>query len=51
MTNIFQMVKDYAARNFFIDVEDKIPIFICSVGGICLTLLTSVLRVTLTQTN
>lgn len=33
MTNIFEMVKEYAARNFFIDVEDKIPIFICSVGG------------------
>jgi hypothetical protein len=27
------MVQNYAARNFFIDVEDKIPIFICSVGA------------------
>lgn len=31
--NIFRMIQDYAARNFYIDVEDKIPIFICSIGS------------------
>jgi len=31
--NIFRMVTQYAQQNFFIDVEDKIPIFICSVGA------------------
>ena len=31
--NIFNMVADYADKNYFVDVADKIPIFICSVGA------------------
>ena len=31
--NIFRMIQDYAAKNFYVDVEDKIPIFICSIGS------------------
>lgn len=31
--DIFQTVEDYALANHFIDVEDKIPIFLCSIGA------------------
>lgn len=31
--NIFQKIQAYAKRNYFVDVEDKIPIFVCSVGA------------------
>tara|TARA_B100000424_G_C22943246_1_gene501842 strand:- start:434 stop:1768 length:1335 start_codon:yes stop_codon:yes gene_type:complete len=31
--DIFDMVMEYAAKNYYIDVEDKIPVFVCSVGG------------------
>ena len=31
--NIFKKTQEFATRNFFIDVEDKIPIFLCSIGG------------------
>lgn len=31
--NIFQLVQEYARENHFVDIEDKIPIFICSIGG------------------
>ena len=29
--DIFKAVENYARKNHFIDVEDKLPIFICSV--------------------
>jgi len=31
--DIFKAVENYARKNHFIDVEDKLPIFICSVGA------------------
>jgi hypothetical protein len=31
--NIFEKTNEFARRNYFVDVEDKIPIFLCSVGG------------------
>ncbi len=31
--NIFTQVQEYARRNFYVDVDDKIPIFICSIGA------------------
>ncbi len=31
--NVFQKTQEFADRNFFIDVADKIPIFLCSIGG------------------
>ena len=31
--NIFNEVLDFAERNHYVDVADKIPIFLCSVGG------------------
>jgi hypothetical protein len=31
--NIFEKTIEFARRNYFVDVEDKIPIFLCSVGG------------------
>lgn len=31
--NVFEKTIEFAQRNYFIDVEDKIPIFLCSVGG------------------
>lgn len=31
--NIFDKTIDFAKRNHFVDIEDKIPIFLCSVGG------------------
>lgn len=31
--NIFDKSIEFAQKNYFIDVEDKIPIFLCSLGG------------------
>lgn len=31
--NIFDEVNDFVTRNYYVDVEDKIPIFICSIGS------------------
>ena len=31
--NVFDKTIEFARRNYFVDVEDKIPIFLCSVGG------------------
>ena len=31
--DIFNLVETYASDNFFIGVEDKIPVFLCSVGA------------------
>jgi hypothetical protein len=31
--NIFDKTIEFAQRNYFVDVEDKIPIFLCSIGG------------------
>lgn len=31
--DIFDLVAQYAEENFFVDVADKIPIFICSIGA------------------
>lgn len=31
--NIFKRVLDFCERNYIIDVEDKVPIFLCSIGG------------------
>ena len=31
--NILEKTNEFARRNYFVDVEDKIPIFLCSVGG------------------
>ena len=31
--NIFDKTVEFAHRNYFVDVEDKIPIFLCSIGG------------------
>ena len=31
--NVFEKTIEFAQRNYFVDVEDKIPIFLCSVGG------------------
>jgi len=31
--NIFDKTNEFARKNYFIDVEDKIPIFLCSIGG------------------
>ena len=31
--NIFDNIKDFARRNHYVDVEDKVPIFICSIGA------------------
>ena len=31
--NVFEKTIEFARRNYFVDVEDKIPIFLCSVGG------------------
>lgn len=31
--NIFNEVNDFVTRNYYVDVEDKIPIFICSIGS------------------
>lgn len=33
MTDIFDDVLDFAAKNHLIDVEDKLPIFLCSIGA------------------
>ena len=30
--NIFDTLQDYVKRNHYIDVEDKVPVFICSIG-------------------
>ena len=31
--NVFDKITEFAQRNYYVDVEDKIPIFLCSVGG------------------
>jgi hypothetical protein len=31
--NIFDRMLDFCKRNHIIDVEDKVPIFLCSIGG------------------
>jgi hypothetical protein len=31
--NIFDKTIDFAKRNHFVDIEDKVPIFLCSIGG------------------
>jgi hypothetical protein len=31
--NVFKKTIEFAQRNYFVDVEDKIPIFLCSIGG------------------
>jgi len=31
--NVFDKTIEFARRNYFVGVEDKIPIFLCSVGG------------------
>ena len=31
--DIFDATTEFARKNYFIDVEDKIPIFLCSIGG------------------
>ena len=31
--NIFDKTIEFAKRNHFVDIDDKIPIFLCSVGG------------------
>ena len=31
--NVFDRITEFAQRNYYVDVEDKIPIFLCSVGG------------------
>ena len=31
--NVFEKTIEFARRNYFVGVEDKIPIFLCSVGG------------------
>ena len=31
--NVFDKTNEFARRNYFIGVEDKIPIFLCSIGG------------------
>lgn len=48
--NVFDKTIEFARRNYFVDVEDKIPIFLCSVGVISSTHLTSVADVTSTPT-
>ena len=30
--NIFDTMREYVSRNHYIDVEDKIPVFLCSIG-------------------
>ena len=30
--NIFETMQDYVDRNHYIDVADKIPVFLCSIG-------------------
>lgn len=31
--NVFDRITEFARRNHYVDVDDKIPIFLCSVGG------------------
>ena len=31
--NVFDKTQEFAQRNHFIDIEDKLPIFVCSVGA------------------
>lgn len=31
--NIFSSVKEFARRNYYVDVDDKMPIFLCSIGS------------------
>ena len=31
--NIFTTVKEFARRNYYVDVDDKLPIFLCSIGS------------------
>tara|TARA_R100001463_G_scaffold35356_1_gene77047 strand:+ start:6227 stop:7531 length:1305 start_codon:yes stop_codon:yes gene_type:complete len=31
--NVFDKTLEFAQRNHFIDIEDKLPIFLCSIGG------------------
>ena len=31
--NIFTSVKEFARRNYYVDVDDKLPIFLCSIGS------------------
>lgn len=33
MTDIFKRLQDFCDKNHLIDVEDKVPIFICSIGA------------------
>tara|TARA_R110002020_G_scaffold23154_1_gene77418 strand:- start:6108 stop:7439 length:1332 start_codon:yes stop_codon:yes gene_type:complete len=33
MIDIFNEVQNFCNRNYYIDVDDKIPIFLCSIGG------------------
>ena len=30
---VFDEIVEFAQDNFYVDVEDKIPIFLCSIGG------------------
>ena len=31
--NVFDKTLEFAQRNHFVDIEDKVPIFVCSVGA------------------
>ena len=31
--NVFDKTLEFAQRNHFIDIEDKLPIFVCSIGA------------------
>lgn len=31
--NVFESITDFASRNHYVDVADKVPIFICSIGA------------------
>ena len=31
--NVFDKTIEFARRNYFVDVEDKIPLFLCRGGG------------------
>jgi hypothetical protein len=33
MTDIFKRLQDFCDKNHLVDVEDKVPIFLCSVGA------------------
>ena len=31
--DVFDKTLEYAQRNYYIDIEDKLPIFLCSIGA------------------